>query len=63
MHQLIMVSTHIIAEVVFLHLYSTELETALSPTFLYANQLTFQQRKSLIAGLESIKPGLTSFLR
>lgn len=50
-----MVPTHLIAEAVFLHLYSTELEVALSPTFIHTNQLTFQQRKSLNAGLESIK--------
>jgi len=50
-----MVHTHIIAEVVLLHLYSTELETALSPTFIHTNQLTFQQRESLNSSLESIK--------
>ncbi|KAI9740059.1 MAG: hypothetical protein M1818_004810 [Claussenomyces sp. TS43310] len=43
------------AEVVFLHLYNAELEIALSPTFLYTDQITLQQQKYLKAGLESIK--------
>jgi hypothetical protein len=50
-----MVTTHIIAEAILLHLYSTEIEIALSTKFLHTNQLTFQQRKSLHACLESIK--------
>ena len=50
-----MVPTHIIVEAVLLHLYSTELETTLSPTFLHTNQSLFPERKSLIAGFESIK--------
>jgi hypothetical protein len=47
-------STYVIIEVVFLHLYSLELETALSPAFFHTNQLTLQQRKYRNAGLESI---------
>ena len=50
-----MVPAHIIAEVVLLHLYSTELEIAFLPTFRQTNQLTIQQRESLNAGLESVK--------
>ncbi|KAK9344639.1 hypothetical protein V1522DRAFT_393226 [Lipomyces starkeyi] len=46
-------------EVVLLHLYSTELEAALSSTFLHSNQLTSQQR--LNAGLETIKSWLDVF--
>ncbi|KAE8451746.1 hypothetical protein EG329_003203 [Mollisiaceae sp. DMI_Dod_QoI] len=42
-------------EAVVLHLYSLELETALSSTFLHTNHLTFQQRKSRNAGLELVK--------
>ena len=49
-----MISTHIIPEVLLLHLYSAELETALSPTFLHTNQLTCQQRNSLDRVLQSI---------
>jgi hypothetical protein len=41
--------------VVLLHLYSVELDIALSPTFLHTNQLASQQRNSINAGLESIK--------
>jgi hypothetical protein len=41
--------------VILLHLYSTELEITLSPTFLHSNDLTSQQRRSLNAGVESIK--------
>lgn len=52
---------HIIIEVVFLHLYSAEMEAALSPSFLHSNQLTFQQRKSFVAGLESIKSWMNVF--
>lgn len=51
---LFMISTHIIAEVLLLHLYSAELEAALSPTFLHTNQLTCQQRSSLDRALGSI---------
>jgi hypothetical protein len=40
---------------VLLHLYSVELDIALSPTFLLTNQLTLQQRNSINAALESIK--------
>ncbi|KAI9681082.1 MAG: hypothetical protein M1822_007156 [Bathelium mastoideum] len=41
--------------VLFLHLYSAGLETALCPEILHASQLTEQQRKFLSAGLESLK--------
>ena len=51
-----MVPTQVIAEVVLLHLYSTELEVALSLTSLHTNQLRSQQRKYLKSGLESIVP-------
>lgn len=44
-----------------LHLYSTELETAFSSTFLNANQLTFQEHKSVDAGLESIQSWFNVF--
>lgn len=50
-----MAPTHNIAEAVFLHLYSTEVETTLSPAFLHTNKLTFQQRKFLNAGFISVK--------
>ncbi|KAK9243068.1 hypothetical protein V1506DRAFT_494407 [Lipomyces tetrasporus] len=40
--------------VVLLHLYSIELEVALSATFLSSDQITAQQRKSLRKGFESI---------
>lgn len=42
-------------EAVLLHLYSTELEIVLSPTFLHTKQLTLQQRKSVNAGIDSVK--------
>ncbi|KAL9063633.1 MAG: hypothetical protein Q9157_008151 [Trypethelium eluteriae] len=48
-------------EVVLLHLYNTELETALSPTFLHNSKLTVKERDSLYAGLESIKSWFTVF--
>ena len=50
-----MAPTHDMLEAVILHLYSAELETTLSPTLLHTNQLTLQQRKSLNAGLISVK--------
>lgn len=50
-----MISAYIIAEAVLLHLYSTELEIVLSPTFLHTKQLTLQQRKSVNAGIDSVK--------
>lgn len=49
------VLTHISAEVVLLHLYSTELETAPSPRSLHTNQLTFEQQQCLAAYLDSVK--------
>jgi len=57
-----MVTTDVIAEAILLHLYSAEIDTALSPRFLHTNQLTFQQRKSLHSGLESIKSWFDIFL-
>lgn len=50
-----MVPTHVTAEVILLHLYSTELDVALSPSIFHGAQLALHQRKSLYAGLESIK--------
>lgn len=50
-----MVPAHTRAEVVLLHLYSTELEVAFLPTFRQTNPVPFQQRRSLNAGLESVK--------
>ncbi|PMD42861.1 hypothetical protein L207DRAFT_486635 [Hyaloscypha variabilis F] len=47
--------------VLLLHLYSIELDMAISPSFLYTNQLTFQQRTCLGAALESIKSWLEVF--
>ncbi|KAH8810878.1 hypothetical protein F5884DRAFT_672828 [Xylogone sp. PMI_703] len=49
-------------KVLLLHLYSTELEVALSPTFLHTNILTLQGRKSIRGGLEAIKSWLGVFL-
>jgi hypothetical protein len=57
-----MATTDVIVETILLHLYSAEIDTALPPRFLHTNQLTFQQRKSLHAGLESIKSWFDIFL-
>jgi len=55
--------THTLADVVLLHLYSTELDITLSPTFFPSNHLTFQQRESLHSGLESINSWFEVFFR
>lgn len=50
-----MIPSHIVTAAVLLHLYSTELDTVLPLKLLHTNQPIFQQRKSVNAGLESIK--------
>jgi hypothetical protein len=52
---------HIELEVVLLHLYSAEFETALSSTPPYTSMLTMQQRKVFIAGLQSIQSWFNVF--
>ena len=49
------IPAHIVTGAVILHLYSTELDTVLPLKLLHTNQPIFQQRKSVNAGLESIK--------
>ncbi|KAE9369122.1 hypothetical protein N431DRAFT_412898 [Stipitochalara longipes BDJ] len=49
--------------VTLLHLYSIELDMALSPTFLHTNHLTSLQRTCLGAGLESIKSWFEVFFK
>lgn len=50
----LVVSNHIITEVVLLHLHNTALETALSSPLLHTDQITHQQQKYLNVGIESI---------
>jgi hypothetical protein len=57
-----MVPAYIVAETVILQLHSTELECALPLKLLYINHPLFKQRKSLNAGLQSIKSWFDVFL-
>ena len=53
--------THVIAEVVLLHLHSTLLEVTLSSTFLHTNQIRAKQRNCLTKGLDSLKSWFAVF--
>ncbi|RDW65074.1 hypothetical protein BP6252_10725 [Coleophoma cylindrospora] len=50
-----LLARHHTHEVVFLHLYSVELELVLPLTSLHTNQLMLQERENISAGIESIR--------